>query len=147
MKHVAYLVLSLFPAALLGCSSPNAISASPDSDAVDAGNAKVTVYYFHRTYRCYTCLNIEKMAHETLQKTYPQELTNGTIRWQPVDYMQNVTLAQQFEVDFPTLVVAVNDKGKVSSFRRLDDTWDLKNDPKAFNEMLVGAVNEAVSKQ
>jgi len=107
----------------------------------------VTVYYFHRTLRCMSCLSIEKMARETLQENYPQDVAKGTIRWQPVDYWQDAELAKRFGVDSPTLVVAVNGHGKIASYRRLDDTWSLKGDSKAFHAMLVGAVGEAMSKQ
>ena len=147
MKHLAYLALSLFPAVFLGCSSSNAISGSPNPDVAASGNAKVTVYYFHRTFRCISCLSIEKMARETLQENYPQDVAKGTIRWQPVDYRQDAELAKRFGVDSPTLVVAVNGHGKIASYRRLDDTWSLKGDSKAFHTMLIGAVNEAMSKQ
>jgi len=147
MKHLTYLALSLFPAALLGCSSSSAVSGSPSPALASSGNEQVTVYYFHRTLRCISCLSIEKMARETLQENYPQDVANGTIRWQPVDYWQDTELAKRFGVDSPTLVVAVNDHGKIASYRRLDDTWSLKGDSKAFHTMLVKAVSEAMSRQ
>lgn len=147
MKRLTYMALSLFPAALLGCSSSSAISGSPNLAPAAVGNEKVTVYYFHRTFRCISCLSIEKIARETLQENYPQDLANGTIRWQPVDYWQDAELAKRFGVDGPTLVVAINDHGKIASYRRLDETWGLKGDSKAFHAMLVNAVNEAMSRQ
>jgi hypothetical protein len=147
LRHLTYLALALFPAVLLGCSSSSTISGSPSPAAAVAGNEKVTVYYFHRTLRCISCLSIEKMARETLQENYPQDLAKGTIRWQPVDYWQDAELAKRFGVDSPTLVVTVNDHGKIASYRRLDDTWGLKGDSKAFHAMLVSAVTQAMSKQ
>lgn len=147
MKRLVYTALSLFAAVLLGCSSSSAISGSPSPAIAASDNAKVTVYYFHRTFRCISCLSIEKMARETLQDNYPRDLAKGTIRWQAADYWQDAALAKRFGVDGPTLVVAVNDHGKIASYRRLDDTWGLKGDSKAFHAMLVDAVNEAMSRQ
>jgi hypothetical protein len=147
MKHLAYLALGLLPAISPGCSSPAALSGSPSPVAAAPADAKVTVYYFHRTLRCISCLTIEKMAQDTLRQAYRRELAGGTVRWQSVDYWRDAALARRFGVESPTLVVTVNNHGKIASYRRLDDTWGLKGDSKAFHAMLVSAVNEAMSKQ
>jgi len=150
MKHLTMgLSLGLLGLLLTGCS-PQEMSLGPAESVPAASppaNGTVTVYYFHRTLRCISCLTIEKMARDTLRETYTQELAQGTIRWQPVDYWQDAALAKQFGVDSPTLVVAITEAGRIASYRRLDDTWALKGSPGAFHDMLVVAVNQAVRKQ
>jgi len=108
---------------------------------LDEQGSYVAVYYMHSTFRCVTCNTIEQMTRDLLDKAYAQELADGRIKWQDVDFQENETLARQFEIVSSCVVVAQIKKGDVTGYQRLDEVWTLMKEPDAFNKYIGDAVN------
>ncbi len=45
----------------------------------------VVVYYFHTTYRCPSCRQMEALAQSTIQRGFRRELDDGRLPWLPVN--------------------------------------------------------------
>ena len=101
----------------------------------------VAVYYMHSSFRCVTCNTIEQMTRDLLNKAYAQELAEGRIKWQDVDFQENEALAREFEIVSSCVVVAQIEKGRVTGYQRLDEVWTLMKEPDAFNKYIGDAVN------
>ncbi|MFA7173098.1 MAG: nitrophenyl compound nitroreductase subunit ArsF family protein [Kiritimatiellia bacterium] len=119
-------------------------SARSDTSSATQSNMQgnyVAVYYMHSTFRCVTCNTIEKMTRELLDKSYAEELADGRIKWQEVDFQENEELARKFEIVSSCVVVAQVKDGEVSVFKRLDEVWTLMKDTDSFNQYIGDAIN------
>ena len=73
---------------------------------------QVDVYYFHFTRRCQTCLNVEKVAKESVETLYPDQVKKGTITFQSInlDEKDGADLGKKCKVEGQTLIVICGDK-------------------------------------
>lgn len=106
--------------------------------------SKVVVYYFHRSARCQTCLKLESLAQYAVTLTLASDIESGDLEWQPVNFQEeeNSHFAELFELEGPTLVATQYTNGKIQRWVKLDQIWDLYDDVDAFDEYVLGAVNE-----
>jgi hypothetical protein len=143
MKSVLTVLLALASLAMAGCAAqaPHADwAATPSAGPVP----KVRLVYAHRTFRCVSCLMIEKMARETVQGDFATQLSNGTMQWQTVDFWQDKQFTDRYGVTLPTVVVITYADGREKSFQRLDELWGLKMDGERFRTVLKDAVGKAL---
>jgi hypothetical protein len=113
------------------------------------------VYYFHSSFRCKTCRDIEDQAHAVVLSDFADELAAGTIQWQALNYEQpaGAGLAKQFDISMPVVVLARVEDGKIARWKSLDRVWGLVGDKPAYaafvreeiNQMLGAAAPEPVS--
>ncbi len=125
-------------------------SVKPDGNAGSqtkiANSEHVAVYYLHSTFRCVTCNTIEKLTRELLNTSYDDELANEKIVWREIDFQENETMAQKFDVIASTVVVGRVKKGKFVEYQRLDKVWELVERPQAFKNYIAGAIDAALAK-
>ena len=92
--------------------------------------------YLHGTTRCETCLEIERIAEETVRTSFAEALTAGTLSWQSVDYdlPENARYDTAFVLSCPSLVLArISTDGQFGRHAILGQTWDLV--PKGGNAL------------
>ena len=101
--------------------------ASPDS---------VVVVYYHRTLRCQTCLMLEACAKKAVEKDFAKELMKGTIRWRAVDFEhpEHSGLEKKYGLDGSTLVLSHWKNKKEVSWGKMDEIWEISDDPEAVTE-------------
>jgi hypothetical protein len=121
---------------------PSAASAAPVSNDVAPPHDGVVVYYMHRTFRCSTCLKIEKMSHEVVQDAFAAELSSGRVQWQTLNYQEHEPLAERYGVTTSSLVLVSYRGGQEASHQVLEETWSLYRKPAEFQQYVVGAVRE-----
>jgi ATP adenylyltransferase/5',5'''-P-1,P-4-tetraphosphate phosphorylase II len=80
-------------------------------------NQKVKVYYFHATQRCHTCNEIERLAKETVEVKFANELKNNIVSYDAVDYenKDNKVLLDKYEIYGSTLLVVRTGKKEQKS--------------------------------
>jgi len=96
-----------------GISDHTGISWAAPSGAVTMDSKKkVAVYYFHFTRRCQTCLNVEKVAKESTESLFPEQIKEATIVFQSInlDEKEGEELGKKFNVGGQTLLVVCDDK-------------------------------------
>ena len=151
-KNLVTIVLLLFVAAsivVLAVKSlrrnPQAVASSNTTDGgpptaaqVDLPTDGVVAYYFHGTTRCPTCQTIESYAHEAIQLGFADQIKDGTIRWQVLNYEapENARFAKEFEIVAPTLVLVRMKNGKQVKWENLMKVWELVDDRPAFVEFV-----------
>lgn len=78
--------------------------------AQDTGKqpVKVDVYYFHATKRCPTCIAIEKETRKTLNRSFSEQMENGTVRLHVLnlDEKENSALVEKYEIYGSSLILA-----------------------------------------
>jgi len=110
-----------------------------------AAAVPVTVYYFHSTQRCETCLEIERFAGEILQERFPQELASGQLSWRPVniDLPENSHFIFDYDLAANALVVVRDGQGARNDWEKLPDVWKEIQNPGQFRTKLVNLVRRA----
>jgi hypothetical protein len=75
-------------------------------------SAKVSVYYFHFTRRCATCMAVEENAHKAVEALYPNEVKSGEYSFTSLNLDEASTkgIADKLGVGGQTLLVVRGDK-------------------------------------
>ena len=107
-------------------------TASPDRVAGDT----VVVYYAHATIRCVTCETIERLTHETLDEQFSAEQADGRLVLKAVNFQEDTAFAAQYEIVANCVVVSRVVQGKEVRHQRLDEVWELYEDPPVFKQFL-----------
>jgi len=80
------------------------------SQAIDA--SKVSVYYFHFTRRCATCMAVEENARKAVEALYPNEVKSGDYSFTSLNLDEAGTkeIANKLGVGGQTMIVVRGDK-------------------------------------
>jgi hypothetical protein len=167
MKKLARVVLLLFVAASVAylivdrcCSGPTGNGAGGGSrnnartatnvegptsgeGATNARTAPVLVaYYFHGTFRCPTCLKMEKYAREAIEETFDGDVQSGRVQWQAVNYDEpaNEHFVKDYGLVASSLVIVSGEAVASGARRKLDRIWDLIGDEQAFKNYVIDEV-------
>ena len=96
----------------------------------------LVTYYFHGETRCPTCRHIEAYAREAIETGFAEELANGEVSWQVVNYESpaNAHFATEYEIVAPTVVLVRTSRGQPTVWRNLSRVWNLVGEKEAFVE-------------
>ncbi len=121
-----------------------AIVAGMAGAALAEDGPRVVATYFHRELRCQTCLQIESLARYDLTDVMANDVASGQLAWRLVNYEEagNAHFAEEFELEGPSLVIAIEYGGEVVKWVRLDRVWDLYGDVEAFDEYVLGTAED-----
>lgn len=138
---VALLVLSL--SACGNSSSKNkSTENTTTSVAVQAINpSTVYVYYFHGKQRCKTCMEVEKVAKQTIEDTYAN---NSNVKFIEVNTSdkQNNALVEKYEVSWNALIIA---KGNSSIDITEQAFANAVNKPEVMVDLIKNEVNKKLN--
>ena len=113
----------------------------------DQAPPRVVVTYFHATFRCVTCNTIERLARETVNTRFADDLEAGRIEWRIVNYQEDEALAKQYGIAAACVVVASDRGDETLSFDRLDGVWEFVDDPPAFSSYVGEAIQKHLSEE
>ena len=84
-----------------------------DASTVSA-NDKLEVIYFHSEHRCKTCIQIEKLTKETLEKAFANEMKNGSVYFTMynADDPKNAKIAEKYAAYGSALFLTRHQNGK-----------------------------------
>ena len=137
----------LLVAVALGAVAIGVARESSKSGVADAASAPseqpqvVTVYYFHGETRCETCLAIERATERVVNERFAEELAEGTLRYEAVNYdaPSERHFREDYDLAFGTVVV--QGVGEDRPWENLADVWSLvHDDPAVIEAYLVGHI-------
>jgi hypothetical protein len=107
--------------------------AGPDGDEVDLPDdtvmasepCRVTATYFHTTFRCRTCRQIEERARTVVMDDLGNEVRAGRLAWRAINMQREREFIAQFELDRPTLILTRAVGEEIVEWTALHDTWTL----------------------
>ena len=152
MKAIVWLALGC--AALAGCSEApdkpeveEAAGAAPVAPAAAEQVAEVVqviAYYFHGTFRCETCLRIEKQAQELIKSRFATEVASEQLVFKPVNYdkPENAHFLKDYKLPCPSLVLVRQKGDKDQEWKLLNKTWEHVENLVKFNEYVEGEVEK-----
>lgn len=100
-----------------------------DSSEARAGITDgVQLLYFHQTFRCPTCLEMERSIAGLLQDEFKPELEEKWLEWRSIDFEDeaNQSLSSAYEIHGLSLLIVRRLGGEVVEWRELDRIWDLE---------------------
>lgn len=108
---------------------------------------KVQVFLFHATQRCTTCKAIGRLAGETVNERFQDELKLEKIEFREIniDLPENKELARKFQAGGSALYInAITDnKDEIAEDTR---AWGLTTNPDAFKDYLESKINALLGK-
>jgi hypothetical protein len=107
----------------------------------------IQVYLFHSTHRCATCIAVGKLARETVNEYYPEELANGRIEFREInlELAENQALVNKFQASGSSLFINVRAGGKDNIAEDVT-VWRLTKDEVAFKQYLKEKLDNLLSK-
>lgn len=140
MAAVAGIAVSLY----LG---RQALDASPVATPVVTVRPGVTpdvikVTYFSSDVRCATCVRIERLTRECVERNFAPEIQSGRIQFRTVnlDGPGNEHFIQDYRLISKTVIVSDLAKGQEVRWENLQDVWTKQKDERAFESYVVDAV-------
>jgi hypothetical protein len=104
----------------------------------------IIVYYFHGTYRCPSCLQIEAWSLDAIQESFAQALEQGTIIWKTIDFdkPENSHFIREYQVSTQSLIIVEMTGKKQKRYENLEKVWEYLPDQQAFYEYVTKEVNK-----
>jgi hypothetical protein len=115
-------------------AAPPAASAKASVDA----HKKIIVYYFHGNARCPTCYKLENYAKTEIESGFADELKGGMLEWKTinVDEKGNEHFNDDYKLFTKSVIVSTVTDGKESSWKNLDQIWQLVYDQGKYREYI-----------
>jgi len=98
---------------------------------------QIIVYYFHRKFRCPSCLIVESTLHETLDNYFSEDFTKGNLAVCVVniDEAQNKHYIEDFQILFNSVIVVDRRGGAAHRYKNIEKVWDIYDDRDATTQL------------
>ncbi len=108
----------------------------------EAPSTKVIVYYFHGSFRCYTCTNMEKYSREAVETNFKKELASGKLEFKAVNVEErdNEHFVDDYKLYTKSLILSMVKDGKEVKSKNLDKIWQLARNKKKFISYVTSEV-------
>lgn len=116
------------------------ISAGSYVFAEDNPPAKVTAYYFHGSFRCPTCFNMENYAKEAFETSFKDALVSGVFEFKVVNVEDkgNEHFTNDYQLYTKSLILSLLKDGKEVKSKNLVKIWDYARDKQKFIDYVTG---------
>lgn len=103
------------------------------SFAQDQGN-KFYAYYFHGSFRCITCYNMEQYAKEAIETNFKDALALGNFEFKVVNVEDkgNEHFTNDYQLYTKSLVLSFVKNGKEVKSKNLTKIWEYAQDKQKF---------------
>jgi len=119
------------------------VISSATAFAADSSSAKVMAYYFHGSFRCYTCNMMEKYSQEAIEANFKDALASGKLEFKAVNVEDrgNEHFVDDYKLYTKALILSLVKDGKEVKSKNLDKIWQLARNKQKFMEYVTGEVN------
>jgi len=106
-----------------------AFAAEQDNQAL-----KVIVYYFHGSFRCVTCHNMEKYSQEAVETNFKDEIASGKLEFKVVNVEDkgNEHFTDDYQLYTKSLILSSLRDGKEVKSKNLTKIWEYARDKQKF---------------
>ena len=107
----------------------------------------IQVTYFSSDVRCATCVRIERLTQECVERNFAAELQSGRIAFRTVnlDGPGNEHFVKDYQLISKTVIVADLAQGQEVGWENLQNVWSKQRDEAAFEAYIVDAVRRHLS--
>ena len=105
---------------------------------------KIIVYYFHTSFRCYSCRKIEEYTHKAILNGFNDEVTKGVLIWKPVniDEPENKHFIKDYSLYTKSIIIEDQRRRGEPKWKLLDKTWTLLKDEEEFIKYIQDEVKQ-----
>jgi adenylate cyclase len=102
----------------------------------------IRVTYFSSDVRCATCVRIERLTRECVERNFAPEIQSGRIQLRTVnlDGPGNEHFIQDYRLISKTVIISDLAMGQEVRWENLQDVWTKQRDERAFEAYVVDAV-------
>ncbi|HQP10916.1 MAG TPA: nitrophenyl compound nitroreductase subunit ArsF family protein [Candidatus Omnitrophota bacterium] len=121
-----------------------AISTGSFAFGQSTSQAKVIAYYFHGSFRCVTCTNMEKYSQEAIESNFKDALTLGGLEFKAVNVEErgNEHFVNDYQLYTKALVLSMVKDGKEVGSKNLDKIWEFARNKQKFMDYVTGEIKE-----
>lgn len=119
----------------------------PISDGIAEDNTQnkgplVIAYYFHGSFRCPTCHNLERYAKEAIENNFKEELNDGKLVFKTVNVEEkgNEHFINDYQLYTKSLVLSLVEDGKEIKHKNLANIWDYVRDKKKYTDYVKSEI-------
>lgn len=119
------------------------ISACVPAFAQNESNDRVIAYYFHGTFRCYTCTNMEKYSREAVEANFKDALQSGKLEFKAVNVEErdNEHFVNDYQLYTKSLILSLVKDGKEIKSKNLDKIWEYARNKQKFIDYVTTEVS------
>jgi len=119
------------------------IASSSAVAAEEKPTAKVVVYYFHGSFRCVTCTNMEKYAREAVEAGFKDALASGKLEFKAVNVEErgNEHFVDDYKLYTKTLILSLVKDGKELEHKNLEKIWEYSRNKRQFMDYVTGEIS------
>jgi hypothetical protein len=105
--------------------------------------AKVIAYYFHGTFRCYTCTTMEKYSKEAIDTGFKDALASGKLEFKAVNVEDrgNEHFVNDYKIYTKMLILSLVKDGKEIKWKNLDKIWEYVRNKQRFSGYVTEEIN------
>jgi hypothetical protein len=94
----------------------------------------IIVYYFHTTRRCQSCMKAERLARETVEKFFQEQLDSKKIVFLPIntDEPENRHYIEDYKLFSKSLILSMVRDGREVKSKNLTEIWQLIYNDEGF---------------
>jgi hypothetical protein len=146
-KNLLFIILSLVLAILINCSQNKSEKAKPETSGANqpahnntvqeqpqADSKQLIVYYFMSTYRCPSCIYIEKTTESVVNSVFSKYVESGRMVFKTINTDEPVN--RHYDTDYKlyaqSVILSEVQNGKEIRWTNLDKVWKLLNNNKEF---------------
>ncbi len=100
---------------------------------------KVTAYYLHGTFRCYTCNMMEKYSKEAIETNLKDALASGKLEFKAVNVEQkgNEHFVNDYRIYTKSVVLSLVKDSKEVKWKNLDKIWEYVRNQQKFKDYVT----------
>ncbi|MBI5403981.1 MAG: hypothetical protein HY959_11320 [Ignavibacteriae bacterium] len=102
-----------------------------------------TMYYFHPTARCESCINIENFTKELIETKYNKEPKIKFIALN-IEDTQNEHFRKDFSLKFSSVVLTKQKDNKEEKYKNLDSIWTYSGNKEGFIKYMDSEIKEFI---
>ena len=108
----------------------------------DVKDAHVIAYYFHGSFRCPTCMNMEKYSREAIDSNFKDALASGDLEFKAVNIEDrgNEHFVNDYKLYTKSLILSLVKDGKEVKSKNLDKIWELARNKQKFIDYVTSEV-------
>jgi thiol-disulfide isomerase/thioredoxin len=124
-------------------AKPSTVDTSVPDTAVSENSKQLVVYYFMSTYRCPSCIYIEKTTKAVVENVFASQVKTGRVIFKVIniDEPANKHYDKDYKLYAQSVILSDVKDGKELRWLNLDKIWKLLNNDKEFQEYIAKEIN------
>lgn len=130
-KIFLFFILALF---IISCKK---------EDIKTESGVSYTMYYFHPTARCESCINIENFTNELIETKYK---SNPGIKFEAlnIEDTKNEHFRKDYGLKFSSVVISKIKNGKEEKYKNLDSIWSYSDNKNGFTKYMDAEIKDFI---